>query len=55
MEENEKLRLEIHHSFLSSSMGMETPLSDIKEVKSYTSINTPLPPLYNVPKKGFSL
>jgi len=29
-------------------------LSDSKEPNSYTSINTPLPPLNEVPTKGFS-
>ena len=29
-------------------------LSDDKELSIYNSLNTPLPPLCNVPKKGFS-
>lgn len=30
-------------------------LSKFKNYISYTSINTPFPPLNNVPKRGFSL
>ena len=55
---NYLLLTELNKSYLSRSVArrvISPTVSFIKENISYTLFNTPPPPLYNVPKRGFSL